>query len=128
MGWLCFNDAFLSVVNHHDDRDQLVVRARRREHLTNVFGKDAQITVTPERDYKYRVIAERKKVAEIVAARINQIDYGNFKDSVGLMASMHSMSGSGACTISFNDKQILAAHRFIAGLKVSCNGPFADAN
>ena len=29
------------------------------------------------------VIAERKKVAEIVAARINEIDYGNFKDSVG---------------------------------------------
>ena len=128
MAWLCFNDAFLSVVNHRDDKDLLVVRARRREHLTNVFGKDAQITVTPERDYKYRVIAERKKVAEIVAARINQIDYGNFKDSVGLMASMHSMSGSGACTISFNDKQILAAHRFIAGLKVSCNGPFAGAN
>ena len=83
MAWLCFNDAFLSVVNHRDDRDLLVVRARRREHLTNVFGKDAQITVTPERDYKYRVIAERKKVAEIVAARINEIDYGNFKDSVG---------------------------------------------
>ena len=66
MAWLCFNDAFLSVVNHRDDKNMLVVRARRREHLTNVFGKDAQITVTPERDYKYRVIAERKKVAEIV--------------------------------------------------------------
>jgi hypothetical protein len=53
------------------------------EHLTNVFGKDAQITVTPKRDYKYRVISERKKMAQIVAARINQIDYGNFKNSVG---------------------------------------------
>src|SRR5262245_16082305 len=83
MAWLCFNDAFLSVVNHRDDRYLLVVRGRRREHLTNVFGKDAQITVTPERDYKYRVIAERKKVAQIVAARINQIGYGNFKYSVG---------------------------------------------
>ncbi len=35
-----------------------------------------------KRDYKYRVIVERKKVAQIVAARINQINYGNFKDSV----------------------------------------------
>ena len=61
----------------------MVVRARRRDHLTNVFGTDTQITVTPERDYKYRVIAERKKVAQLVATRINQIDYGNFKDSVG---------------------------------------------
>ena len=83
MAWLCFNDAFLSVVNHRDDRNLLVVRGRRREHLISVFGKDAQITVTPERDYKYRVIAERKKVAQIVADRINHIDYGNFKNSVG---------------------------------------------
>jgi hypothetical protein len=30
----------------------------------------------------YRVIAERKKLAQIVATRINEIDYGNFKDSV----------------------------------------------
>ena len=82
MAWLCFSDAFLSVVNHRDDRNLLVVRARRRDHLTNVFGKDALITVTPERDYKYRVIAEREKVAQIVATRINHIDYGNFKDSV----------------------------------------------
>lgn len=83
MAWLCFSDAFLSVVNHRDDKGLLVVRARRRDHLTNVFGKDAQISVTPDRDYKYRVIAQRNKVAQIVAARINQIDYGNFKDSVG---------------------------------------------
>jgi hypothetical protein len=33
MAWLCFSDAFLSVVNHRDDRDLLVVRARRREHV-----------------------------------------------------------------------------------------------
>ena len=128
MAWLCFNDAFLSVVNHRDDKDMLVVRARRREHLANVFGKDAQITVTPERDYKYRVIAERKKVAEIVAAGSMRSTMGISKTALGLMASMYSMSGSGACTISFNDNQILAAHRFIAGLKVSCNGPFAGAN
>jgi hypothetical protein len=36
-------------------------RARRQDHLTNVFGKDAQIMVTPQKDYKYRVVAERKK-------------------------------------------------------------------
>ncbi len=76
------SDAFLSVVKHRDDKDLLVVRARRQDHLTNVFGKDAHITVTPERDYKYRVIAERNKLAQIVAARIAQIDYRNFKDSV----------------------------------------------
>ncbi len=92
MAWLCFNDAFLSVVNHSDDKDLLVVRGCRRYHLTNVFGKDAQITVTPEKDYKYRVVADRKKVAQIIAARINQINYGNFKDSVGT-EDLHELYG-----------------------------------
>jgi hypothetical protein len=82
MAWVCLNDAFLSVVKHRDDEGLLVVRARRRDHLINVFGKDAGITVTPERDYKYRVFAERNKLAQIIAARIDQINYGNFKDSV----------------------------------------------
>jgi hypothetical protein len=82
MAWLCFNDAFLSVVNHRTDQNLLVVRARRREHLTKVFGPSATIEVTPDRDYKYRTIADRKKVADIVASRIQNIDYGNFKDSV----------------------------------------------
>ncbi len=82
MAWLCFNDAFLSVVNHRTEQDLLVVRARRREHLANVFGPSATIEVTPDRDYKYRTIADRKKVADIVASRIQNIDYGNFKDSV----------------------------------------------
>jgi hypothetical protein len=82
MAWLCLNDAFLSVVNHQNDRGLLVVRARRAEHLRNVFGSNAEITVTPDRDYKYRTVADRKTVAEIVASRIESIDYGDFKNSV----------------------------------------------
>ena len=31
MAWLCFNDAFLSVVNHRSDQRLLVVRARKAE-------------------------------------------------------------------------------------------------
>jgi hypothetical protein len=82
MAWLCFNDAFLSVVNHRSDQRLLVVRARKAEHLRNVFVSNAEITVTPDRDYKYRTVADRKTVAKIVASRIERIDYGNFKDSV----------------------------------------------
>jgi hypothetical protein len=61
---------------------ELTVRARKREHLTNVFGPSATIEVTPDRDYKYRTIAGRKKAADIVSSRVQNIDYGNFKDSV----------------------------------------------
>jgi hypothetical protein len=82
MAWLCFNDAFLSVVNYRSDQGLLVVRARRAEHLRNIFGSDAEITVTRDRDYKYRTVADRKAVAEIIASRIESINYGNFKDSV----------------------------------------------
>lgn len=82
MAWLCFNDAFLSVVNHRSDQGLLVIRARKAEHLRNVFGSSAEIAVTPDRDYKYRTVADRKTVAETVASRIESINYGNFKDSV----------------------------------------------
>ena len=82
MAWLCFNDAFLSVVNHRSDQGLLVVRARRAEHLRNIFGSNAEIRVTHDRDYKYRTVADRKAVAKIIASRIETINYGNFKDSV----------------------------------------------
>ena len=82
MAWLCFNDAFLSVVNHRTDQKLLVVRARRAEHLRNIFGLSADIRVAHDRDYKYRTIADRKAVAKIIASRMERINYGNFKDSV----------------------------------------------
>ncbi len=83
MAWLCLNDSFVSIIAHRKNQQLLVVRARRKEHLINLLGDSIDITITPERDYKYRTTVERRSFAQIVASRIEQIDYGNFKDSVG---------------------------------------------
>jgi hypothetical protein len=80
--WICFNDGFISAVEDKGDRSRLMVRARRREHLeTIVPGR--KIIVTPDRDYRYRVLISKDDYADAVAARVRGIDYGNFKNSVG---------------------------------------------
>jgi hypothetical protein len=80
--WLCFSDAFLSVVADPSDLSCLLVRARRREHLTRLFGPQADIKVNVGTDYKYRVFVDRTVMADLVAQSIQNIDYGNFKASV----------------------------------------------
>lgn len=81
--WLCFNNAFVSAVAHHEQPDLLVVRARMKEHLENLFpGMKDKIIMAPERDYRWRVLVDRKQFADLVASHIEEISYTNFKDSV----------------------------------------------
>ena len=79
--WFCFNNGFVSAVENRDDKDGLVVRARRREHLEDNFP-DNKIVVGGSTDYNYRIFISKKEFAEIVKDRIMDIDYGNFKNSV----------------------------------------------
>ncbi|WP_445504809.1 hypothetical protein [Microvirga sp. G4-2] len=79
--WICFNDAFVSAVQHRDDPNRLCVRARKREHLQRLLP-DAEIIEIPNRDYACRVFVSKKEFAELVTRRINEIDYPNFKNSV----------------------------------------------
>ena len=80
--WFCFNDAFVSAVQDKDRPGHLLVRARRKAHLTKLFPKKMKITETPKRDYRWRVSVPAKVWADLVAKRVMEIDYGNFKDSV----------------------------------------------
>jgi hypothetical protein len=79
--WFCFNNGFVSAVENRDDKDGLVVRARRREHLVDNFP-NKNIVVGGSTDYKYRIFIGKKEFAEIIKDRIMDIDYGNFKNSV----------------------------------------------
>jgi hypothetical protein len=79
--WLCFNDAFVSAVQDKDDPDRLCVRARKREHLERLFPGH-EILTPPTRDYAYRVFVSKKEFADLLATRIGDIDYTNFKNSV----------------------------------------------
>lgn len=80
--WLCFNDAFVSVVASDKEPNTLLVRSRAYEHLRRLLGPDVKIHVTPDRDYRYRTFVDRNVFAAIVAKRVRDIDYHNFKDSV----------------------------------------------
>lgn len=83
--WISFNDAFLSIVE--PDRKaggkspQLLVRARRPGDIEAVFP-GAVVEKRPERDYLFRALIDREVVAAMVADRVMQVNYGNFKDSV----------------------------------------------
>ncbi|WP_114944804.1 hypothetical protein [Microvirga calopogonii] len=79
--WICYNDAFVSAVQHRDDPSRLCVRARKKEHLQRLFPA-AEIMEIPSRDYACRVLVSKQEFAELVTRRINEIDYPNFKDSV----------------------------------------------
>jgi hypothetical protein len=41
--WLCFIDGFLSVVADKKNPASLMVRARRKEDMLNVCGKDVEV-------------------------------------------------------------------------------------
>lgn len=79
--WLCFNDGFVSAVQHRDKPDELVIRSRRQEILKNLFP-EKEITVGGSTDYKYRVFCHKNELMKIVSDRISNISYDNFKNSV----------------------------------------------
>jgi hypothetical protein len=81
--WICLSNAFVSVVKDQHS-DNLMVRARRREHLEALFGERAKIIETKApADYRWRVIATRKQVADLLVRQVNELSYGNFKATVG---------------------------------------------
>lgn len=83
--WIMTNNAFISIVQHREDSKLVVVRARFPGDL-EAFYKDGgephpKIDVTPDADYRYRVVDNRERVADLVRVYANSVDYPNFKDS-----------------------------------------------
>ncbi len=80
--WLCFNDGFLSVVADRNDPNRLLVRARRRRDLLDVCGNGVEVLKDVGSDYRWRTFVDRRAFSELVANRIDNIGYTNFKNSV----------------------------------------------
>lgn len=79
--WIILNDAFFSIVDKAGNRERdLVVRSRRADDIPKVFGVDA--VHSPHNDYAFRAEIPRASVASVIAQRITEIDYSNFKNSV----------------------------------------------
>jgi hypothetical protein len=81
--WLCFHDGFLSAVGDKNDPARVMVRARRKKDLLNVFGEHAEIIKNAGTDYRWRGFVDRRVFSALVAARMENINYSNFKNSVG---------------------------------------------
>lgn len=78
--WVCFNDGFVSIVEDRERPGNLLVRARRRVHLTRFAPR--KITRSADRDYMWRASLPADWVAKVIAENVAAIDYGNFKSSV----------------------------------------------
>jgi hypothetical protein len=58
-----------------------LVRARRPGDIEQLFP-DAKVSRSPRGDYLYRSIILRSDIAAALARELQDIGYGNFKDSV----------------------------------------------
>jgi hypothetical protein len=100
--------------------DELLVRARRRGDIERVFP-NAKVSRSPKGDYLFRSVLPRSAVKSALAARIDDIRYDNFKDSVGdddlhtaytnvwfIMAELQPSPSFG--TTIYNNRQRLVAH------------------
>ena len=82
--WIFADTSFVSIVrpkNGKGREDLLVVRGRVKGDIEALFPK-AKVQVTPARDYLYRALVSRKVVADVLAKRIMDIDYDNYKDAI----------------------------------------------
>ena len=81
--WIFTQKGFLSIVRHSGKPNTLIVRSRFRGHIEKIFPK-AVIEEDPTRDYRFRAELPAKEVSRVVARIVFQIDYPNFKNSLGL--------------------------------------------
>jgi hypothetical protein len=81
--WIFLNDAFISIVADQAEPkgDRLLVRARRSGDIQRVFP-DAEVFQIAGSDYAHRAWIPRRQVAEMLAARVEAIDYPNFKNRI----------------------------------------------
>lgn len=84
--WLFTVEGFLSVVEHRQDPNLLMVRARNRSALEPIarrFG--AEIAVTPKADYPCRLVITRAQMSEHLKTAVQHIDYANFKNAAHVL-------------------------------------------
>ena len=76
------NDAFFSVVKDRNIEEDVVVRARVKGDLEKVFGEQHKVIESSDSDYRFRMFLNQEYVSKVVAERLSNIDYPNFKNSI----------------------------------------------
>ncbi len=80
--WVFLNKAFLSIVQDRNNDERLLVRGRLEGDIESVF-EFADVEETPDADYRFRAFVPKDVVALALYAAVLNIDYPNFKGSIG---------------------------------------------
>jgi hypothetical protein len=82
--WLLTTQGFYSVVQHREDANFLLVRARVRSDLAALTRliPNLEIFETPDADYRWRATVTRMQWQVALTALGGEIDYDNFKGAV----------------------------------------------
>ena len=85
--WIFSKDGALSVVEHRDNPELLMVRGRDYVDVLT-WARQCKISAelveeTPEADYGFRFVVERRRFAKAVSNHIvRSVTYDNFKDAM----------------------------------------------
>lgn len=81
--WLFSETGFVSAVQHRDDPDKFIVRARDRKSL-EPLAKFAKVKIISGggTDYPFRIFVSRKKFAAWTAKQIEEMSYTNYKSKM----------------------------------------------
>lgn len=83
--WLMTTRGFYSVVQHRDDADRLLVRARTREDieaLADLVAGEPLWLEWPNADYAWRVETTRDEWQAAMQVLVGEITYPNFKSAI----------------------------------------------
>lgn len=84
--WVFTTRGFISAVQHRDNHEMLMVRARTEQaldELANMTRKE--ISRTPSADYPFRLVVDREMFNAWLANEVDNIDYGNFKNAAHVL-------------------------------------------
>tara|TARA_B100000686_G_scaffold301786_1_gene337379 strand:+ start:2553 stop:2867 length:315 start_codon:yes stop_codon:yes gene_type:complete len=79
--WVIMNKAYFSIVENKNNQEELLVRARVAGDIERVFP-DAEVLKNTGADYLYRASISKSVVSNTLKNEIENIDYGNFKNTV----------------------------------------------
>lgn len=79
--WVLLNDSFLSIVQHREHPEKLLVRSRIKGDIERAIPS-AEVFEMESADYYFRAVVDREVVKSALRAAVDRIDYDNFKGSI----------------------------------------------
>lgn len=79
--WVFTSNGFISIVQHRDMPNTMIVRGRVAKHLQALFPGQ-EVLQTKNSDYRYRAFLPREAVANALFNQALAVDYDNFKNSI----------------------------------------------